>query len=156
MQGETQPGETRTPLKENQEPVRASTRFSNREYDPLSSQMRNLNIAATTVANDESQINDILKGLRNKLIELENYTEQKENEKAGVIEDINVLTQRLKYLNNSIVQKRNLFAQQEKVIKDSETALTQITESARTLLSYVKQESATFAKYTYAPVSKKF
>ena len=41
-----------------------------------------------SISEDEAQINEILRGLRNKLHEIESYISRKEDEKAGIIDDI--------------------------------------------------------------------
>ncbi len=116
----------------------------------LNSAMRNFQMGATSVSEDEVQINGILKGLKGKLAEIDGYIAQREDEKAGVIEDINVLTQRLKALAKSIAKKKSLYESYDKIINDSENALGKITDSTKTLLQVVKKENGSLNKLTYS------
>jgi len=116
----------------------------------MNSALRNFQLGATSVSEDEVQINGILKGLKSKLAEIDNYIAQREDEKAGVIEDINVLTQRLKALAKSIAKKKSLYESYDKIINDSENALGKITDSTKTLLQVVKKENGSLNKLTYS------
>ena len=116
----------------------------------MTNALRNFQIGATTVSEDETQINGILKGLKSKYAEIEDFVAQREDEKAGIIEDINVLTQRLKALAKSIVKKKSLYESYDKIINDSENALGKITESTKTLLQVVKKENGSLNKLTYS------
>jgi len=113
----------------------------------LNSALRNLHISSS-ISEDESQINNILKGLKAKLADIENSITQKENEKAGIMEDINVLTQRMKALTKSIAKKKTLYESYDKILRDSENALGKITESTKTLLQVVKKENGSLNKLT--------
>ena len=104
----------------------------------------------SSVIEDESEVNIILKGIRDKLEDLENAISQKENEKAGIIEDVNILTQRLNSLSKSVEKKRILYENYEKILKDSESAFSKITESTKTLLTVVKRENTALNKFTIA------
>ncbi len=120
------------------------------EIGTVTNAFRNFQLGATTVSEDETQINGILNGLKNKLGEIEDQIAQKEDEKAGIIEDINVLTQRLKALAKSIVKKKNLYDSYDKIVNDAENALGKITESTKTLLHVVKKENGSLNKLTYS------
>ncbi len=50
------------------------------------------------------------------------------------MEDIGVLTSRLKALNKSITKKKGLYETYEKTLKDAESAFGKISESTKTLL----------------------
>ena len=121
--------------------------YQDNDYQATS--IRNLHIGPqSSVIEDESEVNMILKGIRDKLNDLENAISQKENEKAGIIEDINILTQRLNSLSKSIEKKRLLHENYDRILKDSESAFYKITESTKTLLNVVKRESSVLNKFT--------
>ena len=116
----------------------------------MNSALRNIQLGSTSVSEDETQINGILKGLKSKLAEIDEYIAQKEDEKAGVIEDVNVLTQRLKALAKSIARKKSLYESHDKILYDSENALSKIIESTKTLVHVVKKENGSLNKLTYS------
>ena len=64
-----------------------------------------MEIQSQTIHDDEQQINKILKGLNERLEIIEDTIARKENEKLGLIDDVNVLTHRLKALNKSVIKK---------------------------------------------------
>jgi methyl-accepting chemotaxis protein len=116
----------------------------------MNTALRNIHLNSTTVSEDETQINGILKGLKAKLADIEEQIVQREDEKAGVIEDINVLTQRLKALAKSISRKKGLYESYDKILNDSENALGKITESTKTLVHVVKKENGSLSKLNYS------
>ena len=67
------------------------------------------------------------------------------------MEDITVLTQRLKSLGKSITKKKAVHENYEKIIRDAENALGKITDSTRTLLQVVKKENGSLNKLTLSP-----
>lgn len=129
-----------------QSPLKDQSQYDDEEVPAtMNSALRNLNMGPT-VSDHEMQINGILKNLKNKLFETENFISQKENEKAGIIDDINVLTQRLKSLQKSIAKKKQVYENYDKILNDSENALTKVTESMKTLLTVVKKENQSMTK----------
>ena len=111
----------------------------------LQSALRGINFGPS-ISEDESQVNGILKQLKAKLLEIENYLASKENEKIGIMEDIQVLTQRTNSLAKSISKKKSLHDQYDKIIRDGENALSKISESTKTLLQVVKKENQSLSK----------
>ena len=137
-----------TPL-QNRRTILKDNNDEDQDEDYIATPMRNLHVGAqSSVLEDESEVNTILKGIRNKLDTLENAISQKENEKSGIIEYINILTQRLNSLAKSIEKKRMLYENYDKILKDSESAFSKITESTKTLLTVVKRENLALNKVT--------
>lgn len=61
-----------------------------------------------SVSRDELQLNEILSGLKQKQSNLNKEISKKENEKEGLISDVNILTKRLKDLRKSISKKKTI------------------------------------------------
>ena len=99
-----------------------------------------------SLTEDDNQINTILKNMKEKLFDIEAIIRQKEGEKNAILEDITILSERLKILNKNISKKKITFENFEKTLRDAETAYGKITESAKTLLLVVKKENANFNK----------
>lgn len=99
-----------------------------------------------SLTEEENQINTILKTLRSRLYEIESALSHKEGEKSAIIEDINILTERLKTLNRSINKKKALYENCDKTLREAEIAYGKITESTKTLLSVVKKENSNLSK----------
>ena len=99
-----------------------------------------------SLTEDDNQINTILKNMKEKLFDIEAIIRQKEGEKNAIVEDINILSERLKILNKNISKKKLGFENFEKTLRDAETAHGKITESAKTLLLVVKKENSNFNK----------
>jgi Sjoegren syndrome nuclear autoantigen 1 len=99
-----------------------------------------------TLMEEESQVLSILKNLKSRHNEIEQILGQKENEKNAIMEDINILTQRLKMLDKSICKKKNFYEGYDKTLKDAENAFNKINESTKTLLSVVKKENLNLTK----------
>lgn len=106
-------------------------------------QQNNLNL---TLMEEESQVLSILKNLKGHHSEIESLLGQKENEKNAIMEDINILTQRLKMLEKSIAKKKNFYEGYDKTLKDAENAFSKINDSTKTLLSVVKKENLNLTK----------
>ena len=107
------------------------------------SQQNNLNIS---LMEEETQVLSIIKNLRGRHHEIENILGQKDNEKSAILEDINILTQRLKMLEKNIAKKKNFYENYDKTLKDAENAFVKINESTKTLLSVVKKENLNLNK----------
>lgn len=99
-----------------------------------------------SLSQDEMQINMIVSTLRKRHEELTEQIEDKDSERNAIIDDINVLTQRLHNLNKSIVKKRTLFENYDNAIGNAEMTFGKITESTKALLSVVLKEQAALAK----------
>ena len=104
------------------------------------------NLLNMSIMDEETQVVSILKNLKSRHYEIEQILGQKDNEKNAIMEDINILTQRLKMLEKSISKKKNFYEGYDKTLKDAENAFNKITESTKTLLSVVKKENANLAK----------
>ena len=102
----------------------------------------------STISEDEMHVNNILKNLKLRLKDIEEGLFEKENEKNSIIEDIGILTQRLKSLGKSINKKKMCYENYEKTLNDAESAYSKITESTKTLLSVVKKECVNLNKIT--------
>lgn len=105
----------------------------------------NLNVS---LVEEENQVVTILRNLKMRHEEIENVLSQKENEKNAIVEDINILTQRMKMLEKSISKKKIFYENYDKTLKDAENALSKINESTKTLLSVVKKENSNLIKIT--------
>lgn len=99
-----------------------------------------------TVSEDELQILSILRGLKDRMADLDQKISEKEYEKSGIINDIGILSQRLKALARSITKKRSLLENFDKTIKETESAFQKITESTRTLVGVVKRDHSALTK----------
>lgn len=123
-----------------------TTTFQNNHFEEnLRIPQNNLNIS---MMEEENQVVSILKNLRLRHTDIENILAQKENEKNAIMEDINILTQRMKMLDKSIVKKKTVYESYEKTLKDAENAFLKISESTKTLLSVIKKENFNLAKIT--------
>eukprot|EP01017_Pseudomicrothorax_dubius_P026712 TRINITY_DN3006_c0_g1_i6.p1 TRINITY_DN3006_c0_g1~~TRINITY_DN3006_c0_g1_i6.p1 ORF type:complete len:168 (+),score=34.86 TRINITY_DN3006_c0_g1_i6:83-586(+) len=101
-----------------------------------------------TVSEDELQVINILKGLRERLRDVDTKLMEREMEKDKILEDINYLTQRQKNLTKSVSRKKGSLESFEKTLKESESAFSKIIESTRTLLQVVKKETAALSRST--------
>jgi Sjoegren syndrome nuclear autoantigen 1 len=126
---------------------RRSPGRSEADYDSYSNR-GNFGYPTGTVSEDEMQVNNILKNLRIRLNDVESLQFEKESEKTAIIEDINVLSQRLKALNKSLAKKKSLYENYDKTVRDAESAFGKITESTKTLLSVMKKELLGLSKVT--------
>jgi Sjoegren syndrome nuclear autoantigen 1 len=87
-----------------------------------------------------------LKDLHAKLGEIEDTIVRKEEEKAGILDDIGVLTRRLETLKKSLAKKAYLLEDLDKLTRDSENAFGKIINSTKSLLNVIKKENSSFDK----------
>eukprot|EP01017_Pseudomicrothorax_dubius_P038978 TRINITY_DN5923_c0_g1_i5.p1 TRINITY_DN5923_c0_g1~~TRINITY_DN5923_c0_g1_i5.p1 ORF type:complete len:164 (-),score=25.34 TRINITY_DN5923_c0_g1_i5:115-606(-) len=121
------------------------------EVSPVKQIGSNLNQTAGiqgTVSEDELQIMRILSTLRERLHEIDSKLDDAEREKGVLIEDIGVLTQRLKVLNKNALRKKELYEAYDRTCRETESAFSKIVESSKTLLNVVKQERNSLYKAT--------
>lgn len=126
--------------------TQANTFKNNEDFEPnYKTQQNPLNLS---LMEEENQVLMILRNLKQRHEEIENVLGQKENEKNAIMEDINILTQRLKMLDKSIAKKKSFYENYEKTIKDAENAFIKINESTKTLFSVLKKENLNLKKLT--------
>ena len=121
------------------------TTTNNYNDENLKLQQTNLNVS---LVEEESQVLTILKNLKSRHNEIENILSQKDNEKNAIMEDINILTQRMKMLEKNISKKRVSYENYDKTLRDAENAFFKINESTKTLLSVIKKENLNLTKIT--------
>jgi Sjoegren syndrome nuclear autoantigen 1 len=120
-------------------PGKGDTQTMNVGYHPTT-------VSHGTVSEDELQILSILKGLRDRMQDLDDKLLEKEGERDGIVKDISTLSLRLKALAKSITKKRSLLEQFDRTIKETESAFQKITESTKTLLGVVKRDHSALNK----------
>ncbi|CAD8063261.1 unnamed protein product [Paramecium primaurelia] len=99
-----------------------------------------------TISEDESQINNILKALKQQYLILDNTLNEKEEEKAQILEDLQILNQRLQQLNKSIAIKRQKYEKCDRTLKEAESAFATIADSTKSLLQIVKSNIGDISK----------
>ncbi|CAD8175974.1 unnamed protein product [Paramecium octaurelia] len=99
-----------------------------------------------TISEDESQINNILKALKQQYLIMDNTLNEKEEEKSQILEDLQILNQRLQQLNKSIAIKRQKYEKCDRTLKEAESAFATIADSTKSLLQIVKSNIGDMSK----------
>eukprot|EP01006_Ploeotia_vitrea_P044276 TRINITY_DN66822_c3_g2_i1.p1 TRINITY_DN66822_c3_g2~~TRINITY_DN66822_c3_g2_i1.p1 ORF type:complete len:112 (-),score=9.71 TRINITY_DN66822_c3_g2_i1:1047-1382(-) len=106
---------------------------------------------AETGATLQSTNNELVKcieDLRQKREESNRLILKEEEEKARIVNEIQILTERLNHIDEGLNRKYAARAEYDKAISETENAFTKILESSRTLLHVLKRESSNLRKKT--------
>ncbi|KAK7896837.1 hypothetical protein WMY93_022162 [Mugilogobius chulae] len=89
-----------------------------------------------------------IEDLCSKRAELNRQIQQEEEEKERLEHDIQILTEKLSRVNESLAQRLTARATFDRTIAETEAAYAKILESSQSLLSVLKQEAGNLSKAT--------
>eukprot|EP00906_Rhabdomonas_costata_P018433 RCo026926 len=104
---------------------------------------------AETGATLQSTNNELVKcieELREKREEANRQIQKEEEEKARIVSEIQILSDRLAKVDDNLARRYAAKAEYDKAISETENAFQKILESSRTLLHVLKRESTQLRK----------
>jgi Sjoegren syndrome nuclear autoantigen 1 len=100
---------------------------------------------AETGASLQNTNNELVKSieeLREKREECDRAISKEEEEKARIVHELQILTDRLKVIDESLNRRYTARAEYDKAIGETENAFSKILESSKTLLHVLRKESS--------------
>jgi Sjoegren syndrome nuclear autoantigen 1 len=101
---------------------------------------------AETGASLQNTNNELVKSieeLREKRAECDRCITKEEEEKARIVHELQILTERLRRIDEGLNKKYTARAEYDKAITETENAFGKILESSKTLLHVLRKESQT-------------
>eukprot|EP00998_Keelungia_sp_KM082_P003297 NODE_14094_length_425_cov_28.305369_g14071_i0.p2 GENE.NODE_14094_length_425_cov_28.305369_g14071_i0~~NODE_14094_length_425_cov_28.305369_g14071_i0.p2 ORF type:complete len:110 (+),score=16.92 NODE_14094_length_425_cov_28.305369_g14071_i0:74-403(+) len=99
-----------------------------------------------TLQNTNNELVKCIEELREKREEANRQILKEEEEKARIVNEIQILTDRLNRIDESLNRKYAARAEYDKATTETENAFAKILESSKTLLHVLKRESANLRK----------
>eukprot|EP00667_Euglena_gracilis_P026996 EG_transcript_33012 len=93
--------------------------------------------------NTNNELVKCIEELRERRAEAERLIAKDEEEKQRIVHELQILTERLKRLDEGLSKKYAARSEYDKAIKETENAFSKILESSKTLLNVIKKESHT-------------
>eukprot|EP00999_Lentomonas_sp_LEN2_P001552 NODE_2611_length_535_cov_69.100490_g2561_i0.p1 GENE.NODE_2611_length_535_cov_69.100490_g2561_i0~~NODE_2611_length_535_cov_69.100490_g2561_i0.p1 ORF type:complete len:110 (-),score=22.89 NODE_2611_length_535_cov_69.100490_g2561_i0:106-435(-) len=97
--------------------------------------------SGATLQNTNNELVKCIEELRDKREESNRVIMKEEEEKARIVNEIHLLTERLNQIDEHLNGKYAGRAEYDKAISETETAFSKIVDSSKTLLHVLKRES---------------
>eukprot|EP00992_Anisonema_acinus_P012339 TRINITY_DN8056_c0_g1_i1.p1 TRINITY_DN8056_c0_g1~~TRINITY_DN8056_c0_g1_i1.p1 ORF type:complete len:110 (+),score=15.31 TRINITY_DN8056_c0_g1_i1:56-385(+) len=99
-----------------------------------------------TLQTTNNELVKCIEELREKREESNRLILKEEEEKARIVNEVQILTERLSKLDESLNRKYSARAEYDKAISETENAFSKILESSKTLLHVLNRESQSLKK----------
>eukprot|EP00669_Euglena_mutabilis_P008320 TRINITY_DN339_c0_g1_i3.p1 TRINITY_DN339_c0_g1~~TRINITY_DN339_c0_g1_i3.p1 ORF type:complete len:122 (+),score=77.30 TRINITY_DN339_c0_g1_i3:27-368(+) len=98
--------------------------------------------------NTNNELVKCIEDLRERRAETERLIAKEEEEKARIVHEVQILTDRLKKVDEGLSKKYAARSEYDKAITETESAFCKILESSKTLLHVIKKEGASLKTKT--------
>jgi len=98
--------------------------------------------------NTNNELVKCIEDLRERRAETDRLVAKEEEEKARIVHELQILTDRLKRIDDSLSKKYATRSEYDKAITETESAFCKILESSKTLLHVIKKESTSLKTKT--------
>jgi sjoegren syndrome nuclear autoantigen 1 len=99
-----------------------------------------------TLQNYNNELVKCIEGLRERRDEVARAIDVEDKERLKIQSDLNILTERLARVNESLARKVQAKTEYDRTIQETEAAYMKIVESSGTLLHVLKRESSNLIK----------